>query len=131
MDAFIDASASLAQRLLPTCLFIILILLIIVLWNLLKFLKRAIKMLDNSEEAISLVSKSLTKIQVPLDGGVKVVEGLNKVREQTGETFTKAVEYIKQNKDNLQEKLDKVLSKVKKEEISVAEPLEEDILGKN
>ena len=138
MDAFIAASKALAEQLLPIAGLIVLILLIVLLNNLIKVVKKVGGTLEKTHSTIDLVDTSLTKIQEPLNTVVKVSHGVDSGYDAGVKAIGDAKDYLHKNKDAILEKKDELL--VKTDEVidkvrnlkktpAPKEPSPEDIIG--
>ena len=105
-------------QLLPVLGVVVLILLMVLLYEVIKIVKRVNTTLDKAHLTIDLVDDSLTKVQSPLD----------KAHDATVKAAKDAREFVVKNTEAVKEKLNEVLTKKEKEE-EVKEPGPEDIIG--
>lgn len=115
-------------QLLPVLGVVVLILLMVLLYEVIKIVKRVNTTLDKAHLTIDLVDDSLTKVQSPLDTAVKISDTVDKAHDATVKAAKDAREFVVKNTEAVKEKLNEVLTKKEKEE-EVKEPGPEDIIG--
>ena len=115
-------------QLLPVLGVVVLILLMVLLYEVIKIVKRVNTTLDKAHLTIDLVDDSLTKVQSPLDTAVKISSTVDKAHDATVKAAKDAREFVVKNTEAVKEKLNEVLTKKEKEE-EVKEPGPEDIIG--
>ena len=115
-------------QLLPVLGVVVLILLMVLLYEVIKIVKRVNTTLDKAHLTIDLVDDSLTKVQSPLDTAVKISGTVDKAHDATVKAAKDAREFVVKNTEAVKEKLSEVLTKKEKEE-EVKEPGPEDIIG--
>ena len=115
-------------QLLPVLGVVVLILLMVLLYEVIKIVKRVNTTLDKAHLTIDLVDDSLTKVQSPLDTAVKISGTGDKAHDATVKAAKDAREFVVKNTEAVKEKLNEVLTKKEKEE-EVKEPGPEDIIG--
>ena len=115
-------------QLLPVLGVMVLILLMVLLYEVIKIVKRVNTTLDKAHLTIDLVDDSLTKVQSPLDTAVKISGTVDKAHDATVKAAKDAREFVVKNTEAVKEKLNEVLTKKEKEE-EVKEPGPEDIIG--
>ena len=115
-------------QLLPVLGVVVLILLMVLLYEVIKIVKRVNTTLDKAHLTIDLVDDSLTKVQSPLDTAVKISGTVDKAHDATVKAAKDARECVVKNTEAVKEKLNEVLTKKEKEE-EVKEPGPEDIIG--
>lgn len=115
-------------QLLPVLGVVVLILLMVLLYEVIKIVKRVNTTLDKAHLTIDLVDDSLTKVQSPLDTAVKISGTVDKAHDATVKAAKDAREFVVKNTEAVKEKLNEVLTKKEKEE-EVKEPGPEDIIG--
>ena len=113
-------------QLLPVLGVVVLILLMVLLYEVIKIVKRVNTTLDKAHLTIDLVDDSLTKVQSPLDTAVKISGTVDKAHDATVKAAKDAREFVVKNTEAVKEKLNEVLTKKEKE---VKEPGPEDIIG--
>ena len=115
-------------QLLPVLGVVVLILLMVLLYEVIKIVKRVNTTLDKAHLTIDLVDDSLTKVQSPLATAVKISGTVDKAHDATVKAAKDAREFVVKNTEAVKEKLNEVLTKKEKEE-EVKEPGPEDIIG--
>ena len=115
-------------QLLPVLGVMVLILLMVLLYEVIKIVKRVNTTLGKAHLTIDLVDDSLTKVQSPLDTAVKISGTVDKAHDATVKAAKDAREFVVKNTEAVKEKLNEVLTKKEKEE-EVKEPGPEDIIG--
>ena len=115
-------------QLLPVLGVVVLILLMVLLYEVIKIVKRVNTTLDKAHLTIDLVDDSLTKVQSPLDTAVQISGTVDKAHDATVKAAKDAREFVVKNTEAVKEKLNEVLTKKEKEE-EVKEPGPEDIIG--
>ena len=115
-------------QLLPVLGVVVLILLMVLLYEVIKIVKRVNTTLDKAHLTIDLVDDSLTKVQSPLDTAVKISGTVDKAHDATVKAAKDAREFVVKNTEAVKEKLNEVLTKKEKEE-EVKEPGPADIIG--
>lgn len=128
MDQFINAAGNLSNELLPTLGLIVLVLLIVLLFKLIKLVTTVIETVSRTHATIDLVDKSIEKAQVPLDTAVKLSGTVDKVHDAGVKLVSDSAEYLNKNKEEIKNKVDQAINKVKPEK-QVKVPSPEDIIG--
>ena len=108
MDAFLEAAKNLANELLPTLGVIVLVFLMVLLYQIIKFFKELRNNLKDVDKTVDLVNQSLDKAQYPLQTAKNISETVDKVHESGIIAFKQAAEYATSNfyafKDYMQAK---------------------------
>lgn len=118
------------SQLLPVLGVVVLILLMVLLYEVIKIVKRVNTTLDKAHLTIDLVDDSLTKVQSPLDTAVKISGTVDKAHDATVKAAKDARDFVVKNAEVLKDKVNEAMSKKEKEE-EVKEPGPEDIIGGN
>lgn len=116
------------SQLLPILGVVVLILLMVLLYEVIKIVKRVNTTLDKAHLTIDLVDDSLTKVQSPLDTAVKISGTVDKAHDATVKVAKDARDFVVKNAEVLKGKVNEAMSKKEKEE-EVKEPGPEDIIG--
>ena len=99
-------------QLLPVLGVVVLILLMVLLYEVIKIVKRVNTTLDKAHLTIDLVDDSLTKVQSPLDTAVKISGTVDKAHDATVKAAKDAREFVVKNTEAVKEKLSEVLTNV-------------------
>src|SRR5574344_574739 len=92
-------------QLLPVLGVVVLILLMVLLYEVIKIVKRVNTTLDKAHLTIDLVDDSLTKVQSPLDTAVKISGTVDKAHDATVKAAKDAREFVLKNTEAVKEKL--------------------------
>ena len=84
-------------QLLPVLGVVVLILLMVLLYEVIKIVKRVNTTLDKAHLTIDLVDDSLTKVQSPLDTAVKISGTVDKAHDATVKAAKDAREFVVKN----------------------------------
>ncbi|MFV0380519.1 MAG: hypothetical protein ACK5KQ_06830 [Anaerorhabdus sp.] len=97
VDQFLEASGILSQQLLPILGVIALFFLCVVLSKVSKLLGAMTSKINGLDNTLSLVEKSIEKIQSPLDTAVKLSHTVDEVHDKSYEAAKKAGVYVSDN----------------------------------
>lgn len=124
MDSFVNSLSSVCSLLMPIAGVAVLCALTALLCHCISLIKTLKETLIKTHGTISLVDKSIEKVQYPLDTAVKVTGSIDKAYDASAKMFTEAKKFVNENVETLKEKARK-----KQEPEIVKKPSPEDIIG--
>ena len=103
MNEFIEASQNLANQLIPVAIVVVLVFIVVLLINCIKFIKELRLNLKDLDITVDLINESLDKAQTPLDTAVVLSKTVNKVHDSGIAVIKEAVGVIIKNVKNYKE----------------------------
>ena len=114
------------SALLPILGVVALIAVIVLLYELIKIIRKVNITIDKANVTIDMVDTTIEKVQSPLDAVVKISTTVDKAHDATIKACKDAKEFVDKNDVIIKEKVNDLMSK-KQEDIK--EPSPEDIIG--
>ena len=109
MDQFIESAKLLAEQLLPTFGFIVLVMIIIFLHKLIKLIDQLSTTIAKVDNTIGLVDNSIDKVQAPLDTAVRLSGSVDKMHEAGIKAAKDAAKYVSENSKEIKDKVTNVI----------------------
>ena len=110
MDQFIEAAKLLAEQLLPTFSFIVLVMIIILWKKFMTCIDSLTSVVLKTKHTIDLVDDSITKVQAPLDTAVRLSGSVDKMHEAGIKVAKDAADYVSKNSKEIKDKVNNVLT---------------------